>query len=232
MHIEEESENYYDHFIQKLRSEQEKIKLIGKPLEFDVKTPFKEYFKTFDCLYVEDGWQIDCYYSHSFTSGKPVIYVRKPYENIEDLISCIDNKGYRYDHRIYDYCETVKTLDHLKVTDIHKGLFQLLMLDIIGEDFAIFWHAGYGHIDIICSKRDFDQLGERIPDAKQKSEIEKTNGFPTVEENYESITFKILTFHAWGGLEERAYNVKKEFPHKISLLESKILVEYDCGLRY
>ncbi|NVO20023.1 MAG: hypothetical protein HXX13_10000 [Bacteroidetes bacterium] len=232
MEIEKEPRNYYDYFVQKVRIEQEKIKLNRNFDEFDIRTPFREYFKTFDCLEVEDGWQIDCYYAHSNTGGKPVIYVRKPDEDIDELLSRIDNKRYMYDHRIFEYCQSVNTIDHLKVTDIEKGLFQLLMLDMIGEDFAIYWHAGYGRKTMICSKRELYEISEKILDKERKSEIEKANDFPTIEESKDCITYRILTFNSWRGLAEESYSIKKAFPHKISLIEAKILVSYDCGLRY
>ena len=142
--------------------------------------------------------------------GKASYLCWKPHEDINQLLSQIDNNGYWYDHRIYEYLKTIVTFDHIKVTDISKGLFQLLLLDIIGEDFAIFWHAGYGHQEVICSKRDRYQLSNRIIDVESKSAVEKTYDFPTDEVNSESITYKLLTFNAWSGLSEKTFSVRKE----------------------
>ena len=228
-----ESESYYDYFVQLVRSEQRKIKLSVDYSKFDVNTPFTEYFKTFDCLYVEDGWQIGCYYFHSSTAGNPVIYIQKADEDINDLLSRIDNKGFMYDHRIFEYCETVKTTDHLKINDFTKGLFQLLILDIIGANFALYWHAGYGRVQIICSKRDLDKLlFDHDVDADKRSEIKKLNELPSIEETNEAITFKLLMFNAWSGLKEKTYSIKKEFPHKISMVSEKLLVEYHCEIMF
>ena len=245
---ENEFENQYDHFIQNVISAQHNIKLEGDLSELSLENIFPDYFKTFDCIYVEEGWVIDCYYYYNSESGYPVIYVRKTQKNIHVLLSHIDNGGYNNNLAIFDYCSTVKTFDHLKVTDLKIGLFQLLILQLIGDHFALFWHSLYSRIDIICSKRDLDKILKKIEFdsgisttiqninnlhySEEITAVQNINCFPIIEENTESITYKLLIFRERSGLSEKTYTVKKIFPHTITLINEKLLVHYDCGICY
>jgi len=230
---ENEFENQYDYFIQNVISAQHNIKLVGEPSEYNLENIFPIYFKTFDCIYVEEDWVIECYYYYGYDSGYPVIYVRKTPEDINVLLSHIDNNGYHNNLGIFEYCSKVKAFDHLKVSDIKKGLFQLLIFQLIGDHFALFWHSLYNRIDIICSKRDLNKLlKKKMFTDKQNEKIQNINFFPFIEENTESITYKLLIFSEWIGLTEKTYNVKKIFPHTISLINEKLLVHYDCDTYY
>ena len=244
---ENEFENEFDNFVQKVLSAQNNIKIEGDPSELCLENIFPDYFKTFDCIYVEKGWALDCYYYYSSESGYPVIYVRKIWEDIHVSLSYIDIYGYN-NLWIFDYCSKVKTFDHLTVTDLKMGLFQLLIFQLIGDHFALFWHSLYSRIEIICSKRDLDKILEKIEFDnglsttiqninnltffEEITEIKNKNSFPIIEENPESITYKLLIFSEWSGLSENTYTVKKIFPHTITLINEKLLLHYDCETYY
>ena len=228
-----EGENYYDYFIQKVRLEQNKFNTESHPSEYDFSKEFPAYFETFDCLIPEKGWDINCYYFYESHGGHPVIYAKRTDENIDELLSKIDNGIYRYDNRIFMYCESVIPTDHIQLTNLQKGLFQLLILELIGADFARFWHAFYGAVTLISTK---SQLAKLLGRDKFKEEanalIEDIDEIIEVDEYDDTICYKLLSFNAWRGIERITYSVSKNFPHKIIVENKEVLAKYHCGITF
>jgi len=228
---EESSENYYDFFVQKLRFEQEKNQMKRYSINSEFKTDFVEYFQLFDCLRVEKGWEINCYYYLDTFAGRPVFYTKKVDGNADSLQSLFANDG------IFKYVDSIKIMDHIEVLDSEKGYFQLLLFDLIGEDFGKYWHSNYGHSDIICSKRMLKQISNRSDDLhdfdrKMKNKI-KTLDYTLVYKDFgNSVIFRLVIFNAWDGFREYIYSINKQFPHKITVVKDRLLLKYHCGVLY
>ncbi len=228
-----EGENYYDYFILKVRLEQNKFNTESHPSEYDFSKEFPAYFETFNCLKPEEGWEINCYYFYESHGGHPVIYAKRTDEDIHELLSKIDNGIYRYDHRIFEYCESVIPIYHIQVNNLRKGLFQLLILQVIGADFARFWHAIYGSVTLISSKSQLEKLLEREKfEDKANTLIEDIDEIIEVDEYDDTICYKLLSFNAWRGIERKTYSVSRNFPHKITVENKELLAKYHCGITF
>ena len=224
-------ENYYDYFIQKIKYEQKQSSLnidsIQTKLQFDI----QKYIKSFDKLSVENGWILDYYYFYNGDAGKPVFFVRRLLDNRDSLLKTFEHND------IYKYCDSNKVIDHLKVNDKDNGYYQLLIFDIIGEDFAKFWHSNYGNIDIICSKRALYKLANRNDDfhrfdSETRKKIKGIDYITSIKDYNDSITYRLLIFNSWNGLSENIFSINKKFPHKIRMISDSILVNYNCGILF
>ena len=65
---------------------------------------------------------------------------------------------------------------------------------------------------------------------KQARELDLT---PTVEFPDESTAVvRLITFSKWGGFTESKYTISRQYPHGMLSKDTKILIEYDCGVQF
>lgn len=229
--IESNYENYYDYFIQKVRYEQNQSNLRIDSLQGNLQIDLKKYIQTFDNLSIEKGWLLDYYYFYNADAGRPIFYIRESTCNKDSLLKTFDNYG------IFKYSDSIEVIDHLKTNNKKTGLYQLLIFNLIGEDFAKFWHSNYGNLEIICSRRTVNELANRKDefhnfDSETKKRLLEVDYLPAVKEYKDSITYRILIFNSWDGLFENIYSINKHFPHKIKMIKDSALVKYNCGIMF
>ena len=139
---------------------------------------------------------------------------------------------------IFDYCDLIKTTEHITLKENNKkGFYQLLIFKIAGEDFAKFWHSNYGNNEIICSRKSLLNLVNQNDlyhnfDRNTKKQMKEVDLTPIVFESNDTIKFRLLSFNSWSGLSENFFSINKKFPHKVTMIKNKILVEYNCKIIY
>jgi len=201
---------------------------------FDV----NQYFLVLTHLSMEPGYVLDYAYHSNLV---PHIYARKSHEPQYPSLDVIrQDKGKRsdterllaYDHGAFD-CHY-----HIRVDDTEDAFFQLVLLVIMGAQFALFWHALYNDMAIVCTHAGLEAelakgngLGNPIPPyvLEQASRLDLA---PTVEMGGDEVLVRVAQFSKWGGLFRKTYRVQRVFPHKFLDMRGQSLVEYDCGTRF
>ena len=188
-----------------------------------------EYFKVLTGLSMEEGYMLDWVYDYNGSGGQPIIYVRaesqKPYANYEEY--AMDEQGGAFEEKI-------------KINGTEEGFFEYVVLQVIGGQFYLFWHANYNDWKIVCdpaeieaiikerASPDFGRAAE--PDFAEKAK--KLDCKPVIEFKDDTATVSVLVFTKWGGFKRLTYTIKREYPHTIIDIQTKTLVEYNCGVMF
>ena len=135
--------------------------------------------------------------------------------------------------RLYALDSANKATRFLIPEDDEMGYFQLLMFDLYGNDFALYWHANYGSRFLIRGKEQIDYLMtknreqdfEVCLDEKQLLPLLKEDLRPQVRLEKNKCLITIYTFHVMGGIYRNTYSISRSAPHSITKEESEHLVE-------
>jgi hypothetical protein len=224
---ESRCENYYDYFFQRLKYEQRQYKINIDSTDAEFIFDVNKYIKIFDHLTVKKGWALDCYYFYNKTGGSPIIYVRELSNNKDSLLKTFKNRG------IFQYCDSIPLRKYVMPADNNKGLFQLLVLELLGSNFAKFWHSLYGHVDIVNSKKSIRRLlNIKNFDQSIKENIKRIDYSISSKEYNDSITYRWVVFSDWGGFYEDVFSIDKRNLHNYRRIKSSCLVKYECGTMY
>lgn len=200
---------------------------------FDV----KNYVAAFDKLDLKDEIQnVKIYYMGGFYGGYPCVYLSE--------LLCVDYSG------TLDFLKRHDVVNHFETEDSPEGYFQLIVYEIIGQRFALCWHANYGEEHIICTPERLGQVYEML-EGRESWGVMKINDplvfkrdyTPQISMERDSCMVSIYTFSLFGGLYLNRYSVKrpssrndsgtKSIPmNPITLLEREKIYEYDCGVMF
>jgi len=215
-------ENYPEYFYEKIRTVQKKVqvKFYLESVKWDFKVD--TYFKNFDELKVEKYWKLYAFYEKSFIAGSPVITAYKT----------LGRKGIRQSD-IEKQMDSIKAMDHIELSGSERSYYQYLLFNLIGDDFAKYWHAGYTSYDLIFSRKQLSKLlhSEEMQDSI-KNKIRQVDPLPHYAIQDGSVLISLKMFNDWEGLHERTYKIMTTFPHKIEMLKDTILVNYKSQIRY
>jgi hypothetical protein len=200
------------------------------------------YFGALNRLSMEPGYVLDYLYVYDGMGGYPFIYARPsdkpPYASRDEYVADdadtaqdpANNAGY------YD-----EYLAHVQVGDTREGYFQFVALHIMGRQFYLFWHAGYNDTSIVSDGAGLESAlsaadacfeGDLLPDSLRE-EAETLDLEPTVEfPDTATAVVRLVTFSKWGGFVELRYTISRQFPHSIIEVDTKTLIEYDCGVSF
>ena len=129
-------------------------------------------------------------------------------------------------------------LKHVATDESDDGFIELAALSLVGDQFYLFWHAGYKQRTIVLTKEKADKvmssLGEsnRPPDPSQPEPPRLTSALlcPKVVRTAGSVTVSFHVFSRWGGLSRLSFQISPSFPHQIVEKEAEVVVPYDCGI--
>ncbi|WP_320054367.1 hypothetical protein [uncultured Acetobacteroides sp.] len=224
---ESRCDSYYDYFIQRLEYEQRQYKLERDGTDVKMVFDADAYFKIFDHLTIKKGWGLDCYYYRDKIGSSPYVYVRKLSNNKDSLLRTLGNRG------IFRYSDSIALNKYVVPTDSKKGLFQLLVLELLGSNFAEGSHFMYSHVDIISSKRAMKRLMKVIDfDPKVKKRIKNIDFTISSKDYRDSVTYRWVVFTAWGGFYEDVFSINKKTPYTHRRIKRSHLEEYDCGILF
>lgn len=183
------------------------------------------YFTVLDRLTMEEGYALDYVYYADGLGGAPVLYARPmeqpPYATEAELPTSLPSY-----------------LEHVQVEDSPEGFYQYALLYLRGGRFYIYWHAGYGEIEILADREALearlaqgDDFGSEFPRSVRNAarDLDPT---PVVTLGAETVTVSLLTFSNWGGFERHTLTVRRAFPHVVVDTQRETLVEYECGVMF
>lgn len=186
------------------------------------------YFDVLTHLSMEPGYVLDYVYTYDWMGGYPTLLARQ--ENVPPYLSWTDVQS-----------EANNYLDHVVVDGTPEGFVELALLDMLGQQFYLWWHANYNDWIVVCNSADVrsivdglsgDGFGLPMPVADRARALLLRNLEPTVEIGTQTVEVRIVAFTSWGGFFEILFEVQKEFPHTILNVEQTELVPYDCGVMF
>jgi hypothetical protein len=193
--------------------------------EFDV----SQYFNVLTHLSMQKGYALDYVYQNDGLGGYPLLYARS--ENQAPYASTAD---------IPEDAEWSDFQDYLDVEDTEQGYFDYVVMDILADQFYLFWQANYNDSQIVCNRQQLyeivaqlnsGELGYARMDPAQQSKIRTLrNIVPVVHLAGNVVVVEIVTFTKWGGFYRFTYTISREVPHTIIDVSQENLVPYDCGV--
>ena len=188
-----------------------------------VKFDANEYFKVLTHLAPEDGYVLDYVYYAPGGFGAPYLYARREGESKIENYSEYKEDGFE------------KYLDHIKVDGSAQGYYELAVLDIIGVQFYLYWHAGYYDWEVVSSRERLEEIIESLNERyhplteEQVESIMQLDVTPRVKFKGNKVRVRVLVFTKWGGFFERVYTIDRKFPHH--MIDKEIqLIPYNCGV--
>jgi hypothetical protein len=192
--------------------------------EFDV----NQYFDSLTHISPRQGYVLDYVYQNDDLGGYPLLYARPvdqaPYASRADLPENTEWPDFR---------------EYLQVEDTEQGYFDYVVMDIMADQFYLFWHANYNDSQIVCNRQQLYDIVEQLssgdfgnaidPDQRQKARFLR-NIAPLVRLSGDSAVVEIVTFTKWGGFYRLTYTISREAPHKIMDIQQENILPYDCGI--
>jgi hypothetical protein len=192
--------------------------------DFDVNA----YFTVLDHLAVEDGYFLDYVYQYDFMGGHPVLYTlpddQPPFETYADYMASLAPSERTQ----------VSYLDRIVTDDTPEGYVQMVVLDVMGAQFYLHWHAGYNDFQVICDDHMLASLlaadngfGDSIQQSARLLDVTPT---VTLDEDVTHVEF--TGFTKWGGFYRATLTVSRSYPREIYEGSAENVVEYDCGVMF
>jgi hypothetical protein len=210
--------------------------------EFDINT----YFTVLTHLSMEEGYVLDYVYLYDFIGGRPIIYVRQesqePYKNFEEYYQDAEELEIKdsYDFvSLIMYGEPGVFENKIRIDGTKEGFFEYVVLQMLGGQFYLWWHANYDDAKIICDPNRIDDIVKEIRKwgVSQLSQdiIQQARGFdyePRVEFNDDKVDVSLIFFTKWGGFIGITFTINREYPHTIIYIKTEVLLEYECGMTF
>jgi hypothetical protein len=193
--------------------------------EFDV----GQYFNVLTHISMQEGYALDYVYQNDDLGGYPLLYARP-----------VDQVPFASTADIPENTEWPDFHEYLDVEDTEQGFFEYVAIDIMANQFYLFWHANYNDRQIICNRQQIYDIVEQIssgesgyavldPAQQAKTRFLK-NIVPVVRLIGDTAVVEVVTFTKWGGFYRLTYTISREPPHKIIDVQEENLVPYDCGV--
>ncbi|NLV74787.1 MAG: hypothetical protein GXY52_08915 [Chloroflexi bacterium] len=190
------------------------------------------YFTILTRLRMRAGYTLDWVYHFDGMGGYPVLYARPtdqaPFDTEAELLAQIERDPSQ-DPRDYN--------NYLEVEDSPAGFFQLMVLQRVGPQFFLFWHAAYNDTRVITNREALNQVldkeyfGSRLPTTVQlRAKLLKTE--PVIRMEKDRVTLELLVFTAWGGFHKDVWVFERNAPYNIISREAETLVPYEVGVMF
>ncbi len=185
--------------------------------EFDV----SKYFDVLTHISMREGYVLDYVYQTGDLGGFPMLYAR----SAGDVTS---------DTKWLDYRE------YVEIKDLAQGYFEYVVMNIMGGQFYLSWHANYSDRQIVCNRKSVNDIisqinasdfGSKLNSSQQRKARAIKNIEPAVTLAEDRATVEIVTFTKWGGFYRLTYTISRKFPHTIDVKEEE-LVPYNCGVMF
>lgn len=193
-------------------TEEDAVKTGG---EFDV----NEYFSILNRLSMDSGYVLDYVYCNDGMGGNPKLYAR-PAET-PSLLLCSELD------------ESADYLDYVRTDGTEEGFFQLVLLDVMGGQFYLFWHSLYMEELVVCTREGVEQiLNSGLGSSGQKRAARRINPIPILRVGDEVLEIEIVTFSKRRGFSKQFFELNRRFPHKPRRSRSEVLVQYKPEVLY
>ncbi len=219
---------------------------------FDIVT----YINLFDRLRIDPGKLCNVYYKPGILEGEPIIYIIPDSLNVSMhikereqqiirgrplLLDAIQDTTGLYESLSYDFFNNPerRALNNIIPENTESGLVQFLFFYEMGEQFCLIGHSNYNQKMILCNQDNIKKAikgytnNQMFKVTKKKLDsIEKIDPTPVI--NSDNLTCKITWYELWthSGLYRRSYEIEREPPFKIKLLESEGIFDIDVNFDY
>jgi hypothetical protein len=199
--------------------------------DFDVSS----YFTVLDRLSVEDGYRMDYVYHFGGGGGAPVLYTQPedetPYLTVRDYSEALHQPKLNI-HKFPDYRERIV------IEDTPEGYMQMVVLDVMAEQFYLFWHSNVNDWEIVCNEEMLETLldperpfGDLMPD-EVRTQARGLDLTPTVEIGEDTARVQVIMFTQWQGFLRVTTTIDRAYPREVYESGNERLVEYDSGVRF
>lgn len=194
--------------------------------EFDT----NQYFDVLTHLSMRDGFALDYVYQSDDLGGYPLLYVHP-----------LDQAPYASSADIPENTELPDFHEYVEIDDTEQGYFEYAALDIMADQFYLYWHANYNDYEIVCNRDEVNDIVARVSSgdfgfemtAVQQARARAIRNIePTVSLTGDVAIVQFLTFSKWGGFYRETYTISRGFPHTIVDVKQQNLVPYDCGVAF
>jgi hypothetical protein len=207
------------------------------------------YFIVLSHLSMEPGYILDyLHFGDSFFGSRPIIYVRQtdqpPFANYEEYDNA--TKDNLSADNVYGFVTLIMGGDKtsfdnkIRLDGTSEGYFEYVVLNMIGGQFYLSWHALYDDSRIICddnslqkvlSEGDIFNKNSPFPaDVLNKTRYLKTD--PTVTYIDDKVIVRLTYFTDWGGFVRASFTITRNEPYQIIDIERHTIVEYQCGIQF
>ena len=187
------------------------------------------YLEVLTHLKLQNGFVLDYVYDLNSLGGAPLLYARP-----------VDQEPYLTSKDFYA-AQPAHFLSRIVVDDSPEGFLQFAILDVMGPQFYLFWHANYNYKEVLCGSDDIEQVISENAKSNFGSPLNSkqiwqaraiADPSPRVEIKAEEVSVSLLMFTYWGGFYRRTYTIKRAFPHDILDVQDKNLVPFNCGFMF
>lgn len=194
--------------------------------EFDA----NEYFSTLTHISMREGYVLDYVYQIDDLGGYPLLYPRS--NDQEPFASSVD---------IPEIEEWQDFREYIVIEDTEQGYFDYVVMDIMADQFYLYWHANYNDTQIVCNRQQVYDIvaqvnsgdfGNAMDSAQQAKARTLRNIPPVVRLAGDTALVEIVTFTKWGGFYRLTYIISREQPHTIIEIKEENILPYDCGVMF
>jgi hypothetical protein len=194
----------------------------------------------FEHIRMDSGYVLDYKYM-SGNNGYPILYARKEICKCFCFqAACLDSKG-NGEHKRFRSSENKNIyLGHINSDGSKNAFIELSILNTIGNQFYLIWHAAYNDWDIITLHSEIDSIYKRLISGENKNvvsdsfldETKQINLTPIVAVLEDKVIVRIHVFTSWGGLFLRTYTYAKKQPHWLLSMTDTLEVKYSCQIKF
>jgi hypothetical protein len=194
--------------------------------EFDV----NQYFNVLTHVSMREGYTMDYVYQNDSLGGFPLVYARP-----------VDQPSYGSVTDIPANTELPDFREYLQVKDVEQGYFEYVVLDIMANQFYLFWHANYNDSLVVCNRQQLydivaqissGEFGSALDPAGQAKARTLRNIVPAIRLAGDTAVVEIVTFTKWGGFYRYTYTISRGLPYTIVDLKQENILPYDCGIMF
>jgi hypothetical protein len=194
--------------------------------EFDV----NHYFDVLNHISMQEGYALDYVYQNDGLGGYPLLYARPvnqvPFASTADIPEGTEWPNFQL---------------YLEVKDTEQGYFEYVVMDLLANQFYLFWHANYNDALIVCNRQqvyevvaqvnsgDFGNIMDKDQQARART---LRDIVPVVRLTGDVAVVEVVTFTKWGGFYRYTYTISRETPHTIIDIEQENILPYDCGVMF
>jgi len=178
------------------------------------------YLDVLTHLSVEEGYTLGySYYLQEDFGGHPILHARpQTYGSWAEYIEAEQP----------DLPEDHSYLDHVVVDGTAEGFFEYVVLEIMGDQFYLYWHSGANDAEIVYNRARLWEIVKEHPKLPYGAKLRARtlNVTPVVKVLDDTVVVQVVTFSNWSGFVQQSYTIRRDFAHKVLELERKTLVEY------
>ena len=194
--------------------------------EFDV----SQYFEVLNHISMQEGYALDYVYRNDGLGGYPLLYARP-----------VDQTPFASTADFPEDTEWQNFHQYLEIEDTEQGYFEYVVMDLLANQFYLFWHANYNDTLIVCNRQQvYDVVAQvnsgdfgNVMDKDQQAQSRTLRDIvPVVHLTEDVAVVEVVTFTKWGGFYRYTYTISREIPHTIIDVEQENILPYDCGVMF